>query len=126
VGGFEDCWTYLSEATRCWLYGLDSASAALCRAALELALRSAVGTPNTTSQPSAGREENQIANLIRAAYDRRLLDRYMREVAHEIRKTGNDILHGRIVEGMDQGNLLAKTRAVVEHVVNAVNNERIP
>jgi hypothetical protein len=32
VGGFEDCWRYLSEATRCWLYGLDAASAALCRA----------------------------------------------------------------------------------------------
>jgi hypothetical protein len=99
VGGFEDCWAYLSEATRCWLFGLDSASAALCRAALELALRSAVGIPNTSSQPPPGREEKQIANLIRAAYERRLLNRRMRELAHEVRKTGNGILHGRVAEG---------------------------
>ena len=120
VGGFEECWTYLSEATRCWLYGLDTASAALCRAALELP-GSAFEECNTSPEPRAEGEEGRVANLIRAAYDRRLLDRDMREMAHEIRKAGNAILHGNIAQGMDLRDLLFKTRGVVGHIVSAAN-----
>jgi hypothetical protein len=88
------------------------------------ALRSAIERCDTSLQPSAEGEEGKIAGLIRAAYERRFLDRDMREMAHEIRKTGNAILHGSIAEGMELSDLLFKTRTVAEHIVSAVNSER--
>jgi hypothetical protein len=117
VDGFEDCWSYLAEATRCWLHGLDSASAALCRASLELALRSAIERRNAGSHAPTGKKGGQIVSLIRAAFDGRILDDPMRQMADEVRITGNEILHGNVADGIDPSDLLVKTRAVVEHIV---------
>ena len=53
VSGFEDTWTYLAEAARCWLFSHDTACVALCRAALELALRD---PPHTKPAATVGRK----------------------------------------------------------------------
>lgn len=117
VGGFEDCWTYLAQATRCWLFGLDAASAALARAALESALREAIRrSPDV--EPPPGKEGWKLLGLIRAAHALGILDSYSRQMAHEVRLTGNDILHGESAEDLASGGFLIQARSVVEHVVS--------
>jgi len=118
VPGFEDAWAYLAEATRCWLFGHDTASVALCRAALELALREAIRrTPNTLPPPSG--KDWDLNGLIRVARDEKILDDIAKNMAHDVRVAANDILHGRIPEHVGTQTILEKARSLVEHIVAA-------
>jgi hypothetical protein len=115
VSGFEDCWTYLAQATRCWLFGLDAASAALSRVAVESALREAIRrSPDVVPRPD---RKGKLLDLICGAYDLGILDNYSLQMAHKVRLTGNDILHGERAEDPASGGFLVQARAIVEHVV---------
>ncbi|MGC9971822.1 MAG: hypothetical protein ABSE56_14665 [Bryobacteraceae bacterium] len=118
VGGFEDCRVYLAEATRCWLFGLDAASAALSRAALERALREAIRRVPSI-EPPPGKQGLDLIDLVRVAHELRILDNHSRHMAHQVRLTGNAILHGERTAGLGSGDLLIQARAVIEHVVRA-------
>jgi hypothetical protein len=125
VSGFEDCWVYLGEATRCWLFGLDAASAALSRAALERALREAIRrVPNI--EPPPGKQGWDLIDMIRTAHDLRILDNHSRHMAHQVRLKGNAILHGERTEDLESGDLLIQARAVIEHVVRTTDTGEQP
>jgi hypothetical protein len=118
VPGFEDTWTYLAEATRCWLFGHDTACVALCRAALELALREAIRrTPNT--HPPLGERDWDLNGLIHVARDEKILDNIAKDIAHDVRVTAKRILHGNVQEHVATQTILDKTRSLVEHILAA-------
>ena len=104
MNGFEDCWAYLAQATRCWLFGLEAASVALSRAALELALREVIRRhPNV--EPPPDKRGWELTDLIQAAYRLRILDNTLRQMAHEVRLTANGILHGKSMEDLAAGQI---------------------
>jgi hypothetical protein len=117
VSGFEDCWAHLAQATRCWLFGLDAASAALSRAAIDLALREAISR-RPDIEPPPGKRGWDLVDLIGAAHSLRILDDCSRDMAHQIRRIGNDILHANKTKSPPSGDILFQARAVVERVVS--------
>lgn len=94
---------YLSEATRCWLYGFYGASVAMSRACLEASLKSAL--------PSLGLAD--LSTLIQRADTSGKLDGCMKNVAHSIRRTGNKFLHGDEISELESRDALDGIRSIV-------------
>jgi hypothetical protein len=118
VSGFEDSWAHLAQANRCWLMGLDAASAALSRAAIDLALREAISRhPNI--RPPKEKRDWDLLDLIDAAHSLRILDNYSKDMAHQIRMIANDILHTKRTKDLPPEAILLQARAIVERVASA-------
>jgi hypothetical protein len=78
--------TYLREATRTFIYGLDQACIALCRAAVEQGLkdrldRQGLGLPLTRGQ------------IVQEAYDYSYLDENTKALADAVFEAGDAVLH---------------------------------
>jgi len=95
---------YLRESTRCWLYGFHGASVALCRACVEGGLKARLEV------------SGELEALIDAAGRRKVLDDCGVKMAHAIRKTGNDFLHGRQITERQTHETLDATRSIVEQL----------
>jgi hypothetical protein len=106
--------------------GLDAASAALSRAAIDLALREAISRhPNI--RPPKEKRDWDLLDLIDAAHSLRILDNYSKDMAHQIRMIANDILHTKRTKDLRTKRtkdlppeaILLQARAIVERVASA-------
>ena len=104
--------SFLLEATRTYVNGLPASSITLCRAALEQALNSELG-----------RVERQhridLVDLISEARKWHVLDDPTRDMADDIRRVGNDVLHGKVPTDASAFDILTKTRGILAHVFRA-------
>jgi hypothetical protein len=100
---------YLRESTRCWLYGFHGASVALGRACLEESLKARLPVRETAKGTT-------LEILIEAAERRRILDDCMAKVAHTVRKSANDFLHGESITEKKSRETLDATRSLVEQI----------
>jgi hypothetical protein len=105
----------LHEATRAHLFGLHSASLALCRAVLERALREKVPVAAVQKERDRSPKRGDLENLINAAATTRLFDSYLTSLAHGLRIRANAIMHGSaLVE--DSVVNIGDTRILVERL----------
>lgn len=106
----------IREATRCHLFGLDKACAALCRAALEKALSERVPADELNAQRARRRDSGDLECMIDAA-GKTLLDARLVGFAHTVRIKGNEVMHGRSAdEAADSFLLLTDTRLLIERL----------
>jgi len=98
---------YVREATRAYLFGLFQASIALARSALEESLK---------EHFNAATQSDELLALLRAATLSKLLDGSLLQSAHEVRKAGNAVLHGKRCGDQDAFNVLIKTRSVLDAI----------
>jgi len=115
---------FLAEATRCYLFKLDRACIALCRACLEDALN-AILTPRLNDDWMREMEKNKRTcrnpQSMRALIEVCLRDGVLRDLkqdAHYVRKAANKILHMKLGPSEPQnedvaGNVLNKTRMLI-------------
>lgn len=101
--------SYLSESTRCWLYGFHGASVALSRACIEEALKARLGEGYSPT----------LEFLIDAAKQCQLLDDCMGDVADRVRMTANKFLHGKSITEKESRETLDATRSLVEHIFSS-------
>jgi hypothetical protein len=93
----EELINLLHEATRAHLFGLHTASLALCRAALERALIERVPAPAMTTERQRWPQRGELENMINAAASSALFDKFLTGVAHDLRRRANEIMHGESV-----------------------------
>jgi len=98
--------SYLSESTRCWLYGFHGASVALCRTCLEEALKAQLPAD----------DKGTLESMIDTANRRHLLDDCTVTLAHTVRKTANKFLHGESITEKESRGTLDATRSLVEQI----------
>ena len=100
---------YLVEATSSYVFGLWHATSALCRAALEQGLKDRMGF----------RREFTLTQLMNKAFTKRLLDQWHRDVAKQIRDSGDEVLHERPSDHLKAKEVLLKTGQVLTHLYGA-------
>ncbi len=102
---------YLREATRCWIAGLWQSSVALSRTTLEIALRHRL---------REGQEflpmDDKFETVIKYAYRCRVIDHAHHEMAEDVRKRGNEVVHGSPASEDLAGRVLTHTRGVLAHI----------
>ncbi len=103
----ESVLTYLRESTQCWLYGLHGASIALSRACLEDALKNSL---------HKHKERQTLGDLIAAAKQERILDGSLVEMAHSIRRAGNNLLHGETITETESRDALDYVRSITKQL----------
>jgi hypothetical protein len=88
----EKVTAYLRQATACYLYGLPTAAAILCRAVLQFALEETIPTVGGVE---IGRVDRQdwLMKLINLADKTRTLPTRLVTKAHRIREKGNEAAH---------------------------------
>ena len=112
----KDLLTYFKEAHECYLYGFPVASAILCRAIVESALKDKV-----TGQ------FKDLGDRIEEAHQRNLLSQDRRVMAYEVKGAGNDAVHqyDRFARGdlsCKAEECLLKTRAIVEELYRGTSD----
>lgn len=98
---------YMRQATTCYLYGLPTAAAALCRTVLEFVLEEKLGDFGGISKPqgNSDRKKDRLFNLINTAGitkvgKTKILSDPLVGTAHNIREVGNKAIHtSRCTEG---------------------------
>ena len=102
---------YLREATRCCIAGFWESSVALSRTTLELALRHRLKEGHGFLPT-----DDKFETVIEAAYLCRMIDHAHYGMAEEVRKNGNNVVHGsRANEGL-AWRVLVYTRGVLDHL----------
>jgi hypothetical protein len=101
--------TYLSEATRTYLLGFFQASVALSRSALEEGLRDSLH-----AHLSNAFQTDELSEMIRLAGFTVLRNPDLLQFAHDIRKKGNEVLHGSPCGEQEAFDLLIKSRSVLD------------
>ena len=91
---------YMSEAASCYRYGFDLACVSLCRSALEEALKARLNEEYGPKaiEPGRGKVDLGLEELIERAITFSVLVSQFRQIAHEIRKSGNKCVHGSFRE----------------------------
>jgi hypothetical protein len=102
----EEVLAYFEEAMRCYVFSVPSAAVALARACLEQALRDTIQLPHT-----AGLD---LDTLISAAGRSKTLDDCHLQMAREVQRIGNQVLHRQNCTPEQAGDSIVKVRAVVE------------
>lgn len=95
---------YMREATRCFIFGLWQSAIAMARAALEKGLQDTLGS------------NAKLAQLIQDATQLGRLQGNIEEMATEVRKAGNDVLHGEPATGERARDTVRNTREVLTHL----------
>jgi len=101
---------YLREAAKCLLFGLDAASAALARGALERHLWK-LWCDSVVSKRSAIRPRWDLEKLIDNVLGRHRPE--LLEPAHQVRKTANATLHRRVITPEEAMKCYEAARAVL-------------
>ena len=83
---------YLRQATTCYLHGLPTAAAILCRAVLQFTLEEAIPNLGGVSLGEVDRGD-WLMKLINLARSTKTLPTSLVEKAHHIRKVGNEAAH---------------------------------
>lgn len=99
---------YLREAVRCFTFGFFQGAIALARTALEQATRDCV-----KSVPSA---DLTLSQLLRLASQLKLLNDYILQLAFDVKRTANDVLHERAASQKEAFEVLIKARTVLEQL----------
>ena len=110
---------YMSEAASCFRYGFDLACVALCRSALEEALKGRLKEEcgPKAIEPGKGRGDLGLEELIDKAVRCSVLDLHFRQSAHDIRKAGNECVHGGLKGKQVRdaaSEALVKSRLIIE------------
>lgn len=107
----------LGEATRCYLFGFNRASVSLSRACMERSLRE--------NLPRKEKGKRGLKRLVNASHRLGLLDGPHRDLANQVRRRGNRMLHRKPGEEPEKGSrsldedaweVLFAARAVVSHL----------
>jgi hypothetical protein len=98
--------TYLREAVRCYVYGLNSGAVALARAAVEEALSERV---SDVCGPGL-----KLDSLVDVAGRLGILDGVHRQMAGDVKRAGNSVLHDQPCDADRACDVLTKARAVLE------------
>lgn len=106
----------LGEATRCHLYGFHRACVAICRACMEKALKDTIPGPKLRLAKWKPKE-GHLQRLMRVARTLDLLDVSHFEMANQVRKEGNEVLHRDLQKLREESwEILVKTRGVISHL----------
>jgi len=100
---------YLQEAARTYIFGMPQASVALCRAAIEQALKEKLkiqGAPSFIP----------MKNLLKKAVDDGVIDGVIRQSIETIAKEGNTVLHEKPADLAKAYDLLVMLRGVLQHL----------
>jgi hypothetical protein len=100
---------YLVEAARTYILGLPQASVALCRAALEQALKENIGYQGTP--PFVRMNE-----LLKKAEGAGIIDNTIRSAIREVADEANDVLHVKPTDLAKAYDVLVKVRGVLQHL----------
>lgn len=85
---------YMRQATTCYLYGLPSAAAVLCRTVLEFALEEKFGDLGGIPKPvDKANKQGYLQGLINCAGRRKILSVELVPKAHSIRIVGRNAIH---------------------------------
>lgn len=103
---------YLREATRCCIAGSWDSSVVLCRATLELALRHRLKDGPEGFLPT----DDKFETVIEYSYMCRLINHADRSMAEEVRKNGNNVVHGSAANEDLAWHVLGCTRGVLDHL----------
>ncbi len=106
----------LGEATRCHLHGFHQACVAICRACLEQSLKERVPQHELLQERWNNPKSGELECLISGALRVGSLDGPRRQMADEIRKNGNVVLHRMQEPGEDSWDILQHTRGVVSYL----------
>jgi hypothetical protein len=109
---------YLTEATRCYIYGFYQACIALCRAAIEAVLELKLGEKGwNVSMISEDRKGEILCAMIYTAEEKGIIDGTMSRNADLIRKRGNYCLHQRrLFSGIKSLECIKYTRVILEYI----------
>jgi hypothetical protein len=106
---------YFDQAHRCYLYGLASASAVLCRAILESALIDKID-PQYHLRHKNSSSESHISRMIEKATGK-FLDQERAKCAEEVREAGNKAIHNlpafRAKYEKRMGEIVDNTRKII-------------
>lgn len=86
---------YLRQATMCYLHGLSTAAAILCRTVLQFALEEAIPNVGGVRLEEVERRD-WLMKLIRLASSTKTLPAELVTIAHRIREVGNDAVHSGV------------------------------
>lgn len=101
----------LTEASRCYIFGLFKGCVALCRASIELRLHEVLYKQLRLSTEI----EIDLKNLINKAFNMKCLNHSAKEMAHRVRIRANKVLHSKrsADETDDAYEVLVCTRGVI-------------
>lgn len=97
---------YLREAAQAFIFGLNNAAVALCRSALEEALKGCVPRKLVTKW--------ELSHLLNAAEKSKTLSPSRCKIASDVQRLAGNVLHGSSVNSQQARDALAKTRLVLE------------
>lgn len=100
---------FLREAVRTYIYGLPQASVALCRAAMEQALKENLGYQGT-------RTFVEMKTLLEESEGAGIIDGPIRRVARKIADAADDVLHERPTDLKQASDVLVMLRGVLQHL----------
>lgn len=100
---------YLREAVRTYIYGLPQASVALCRAALEQALKENLGYQGTGTFV-------EMKTLLKESEGAGIIDGPIRRMARKIADAADDVLHERPTDLKQASEVLLLLRGVLQHL----------
>ena len=104
---------YVRQAVGCYLYGMYDASAVLCRAVLEFALREAF----ERKRPGVGQAADvNLDQLIAFSANAMIITRALEAKAQAIRKRGNGAIHAASCRPEEVLTQLLETRAILAHL----------
>src|SRR5664280_1280372 len=100
---------YLKEAVRTYILGLPQASVALCRAALEQALKESLGLQLTGVFIT-------FQELLKEATKWNVLDGATEEMARDVANAGDEVMHEKPTDLSKAGEILTKVRGLLQHI----------
>lgn len=100
---------YLREAVRTYIFGLPQASVALCRAAMEQALKENLGYQGS-------RTFVQMSGLLDEAEGAGIIDDKIRAMGREIANDADDVLHEKPTDLKKAYDVLVKLRGLLQHI----------
>jgi hypothetical protein len=105
----EQTRTYVREATRTYIYGLNQATVALCRAAVEQCLKEKLG------RQGDGRYF-EFKELVKEARKWHVLDDTTESLVKEVARAGDNVLHEKPIAESQVLEILIKTRGLLQQV----------
>ncbi len=100
---------YLKEAVRTYVLGLPQASVALCRAALEQALKESLGLQLSGMFIS-------FQELLKEARKWNILDDVTEDMARDLANAGDEVMHERPTDLPKAKDILTKARGLLQHI----------
>ncbi len=105
--------SYLREAVRTYIFGFPQASVALCRAALEQALKESLGYQSSGTFLPMNQLLDEAENDPEVAP---VIDKYVRQMARKIANAADLVLHEKPTDLATAYEVLLLLRSVLQHI----------